>query len=198
MPGRLELERKQVKHVGQLCFGVVLGSNLWVVIPCFCGQYCGHHSLHVQVDHLEYNKLPTHCHQPDMSMDPLVRTNIISRLCPGTPVVIILQRGPFSLSGRMIHAWSLPSMQCHPTFGLLSHSGTRSILACNGDAQYAGIVGLPRSWALCCPVHAFNLEGPGTLVPAFYLATSCTSSTSEARWHQIAAPATDLRFYRRS
>lgn len=35
MPERLELERKQVKHVGQLCFGVVLGSNLWVVIPCF-------------------------------------------------------------------------------------------------------------------------------------------------------------------
>lgn len=30
----------------------------------------------------------------------------------------------------------------------------------------------PRSCALCCPVHASNLEGPGTLVPAFYLATS--------------------------
>jgi hypothetical protein len=107
-----------------------------------------------------------------MSMDPLVGTNIISRSCPGTPVVIILQRGPFSLSGRMIYAWSLSSMQCHSTFGLLSHSGTRSILACNGDVRYADIVVRPRSCALCCPVHASNLEGPGTLVPAFYLATS--------------------------
>ncbi|RAL01285.1 uncharacterized protein BO80DRAFT_64362 [Aspergillus ibericus CBS 121593] len=136
-------------------------------------RVCGQRSLHVPVDHLEYNRAYTRSltrhvngstrqNQYNLSIMPrhTLKHYIAARF------IVMLSR---MIYGRLLFPYNTtrPLACCHiPVLDQSYH--VMMLLSMQSLSQQCSSV-------ISCPVHASNLEEPGILVPAFHLSTSGTS-----------------------